>query len=134
MPVAVSEGTVGTGTIAAETLEAHRSYRLSLQGPDGEQATSTAPDLFECLLLLRDQTDPRGIRLGCNGARRDAWASGMARDMGSGLVVYLLGSVTAAQSRPPQVATFDPAPLDEIVTADEQRAWYQSFLAERRSD
>jgi hypothetical protein len=34
--------------------------------------------------------DPRGIRLAINGARRDAWSSGMQRDMGEGRVVYLL--------------------------------------------
>ncbi|MCP3880461.1 MAG: hypothetical protein GY701_19040 [Sulfitobacter sp.] len=124
---------MSTETLAAETLEPHRSYRLSLQGPNGQQAMSTAPDLFECLLLLRDQTDQLGLRLGCNGARRDAWASSMARDMGSGLVVYLLGPVTADQPQPSQVATFDSTPLDEVVTVDEQRAWYQSFLEERRS-
>ena len=80
---------------------------------------------------LREQVE--GIRLCCNGARRDAWASGMQRDMGSGFTTYLLGE-TPKGDRPPAVATLDAAPVEMIVTVDEQRSWCRAWLASGRAE
>jgi transposase len=86
---------------------------------------ATAPEL---VAQVGVGTEPLGVRLCCNGSRRDAWSSGMQRDMGQGLVAYLL-SLPRSKERPPQVDTLGPAPSDEVVSVAEQRAWYESWLA-----
>jgi hypothetical protein len=88
----------------------------------GRQRTwaATGLDLFEALRELRRQLDPLGIRLGCNGVRRDTWASGMQRDMGGGTTVYLL--IPGQPGRPAQVDTLGPTALSQIGTVAEQQA------------
>lgn len=70
--------------------------------------------------------DADQVRVGLNGARPNAWASGMAADMGQGRSVYLLPP-TWTEERPPLVQTLGPAPLLEVGTrADQDRfqhAW-----------
>lgn len=75
--------------------------------------------------------DPSGIRLGVNGARRDAWASGMKCDIGEGRAVYLLAGERAG--RPEQVSTLGPAPLTHVGTADDQDQQHERWLCSRRS-
>jgi hypothetical protein len=64
------------------------------------------------------------------GCRRDAFPSGMARDMGGGEVIYMI--------RPGQVARFDEAvdtladaAVGELATIDEQRAYWEAWLQQR---
>lgn len=123
--VAAADGRVDQWAIEHSTLG--RDHRLVLRSPTNDQWTSQARDVFECLMGLREQVEPLGLRLCCNGARRDAWASGMQRDMGSGFTTYLLGDTPKGQ-RPPAVATLDTAPIELVVTADEQRSWYRAWL------
>jgi hypothetical protein len=80
---------------------------------------------------LRNSLDRHGILLGVNGARRNAWASGMQRDMGEGRAVYLL--TLGSHGRPPSVRTLDAAPLGEVATNAEQEEFYQQWLSERGS-
>jgi hypothetical protein len=61
------------------------------------------------------------------GCRRDAFPSGMARDMGGGEVIYVI--------RPGQVARLDEAvdtladaAVGELATIDEQRAYWEAWL------
>ena len=56
-----------------------RNWLLAITSPDGNIWRADGPDLFNALRALRRLMDPQGIRLGVNGARRDAWASGMQR-------------------------------------------------------
>jgi len=114
------------------TLEAHRNYRVTLTADDSRSWSAESSDLFGCLLKLRGELDRAKIRLGCMGCREDAWASGMMRDMGQGLSVYLLKDAVEGE-RPPQAGTFDPAPVEDTVTVEAQIAWYQSWL-ERRAN
>ena len=67
-----------------------RDWLLTIASPGGKSWAAEGPDVFKALRALRRILDPLGIRLGVNGARRDAWASGMQCDMGEGRVVYLL--------------------------------------------
>jgi hypothetical protein len=113
--------------MAMETSPEHRSYRATLSAADGRSWSAEESDAFECLLALRTQIEPLGIGLCCNGCRRDAWASGMQRDMGGGFGVYLLDGVPKGQ-RPPQVKTLDPAPPAEVVSVAQQRAWHDEWL------
>lgn len=127
--VLTPEGMADEWAAQVVTVAAHRSYRLTLRAPDGREWITEQADIFECLLALRHEVEPLGIRLCCNGARRNAWASGMQRDMGMGRYVYLLSDV--AGQRPPQVRTLDPAPAESVVPVQEQRAWYSDWLARR---
>jgi hypothetical protein len=60
---------------------------LTLTSPDNTSRAAEGPDLFKALRELCHLLDPLGIRLGVNGARRDAWASGMQCEIGEGRVV-----------------------------------------------
>jgi hypothetical protein len=80
---------------------------------------------------LRRVLDPLGIRLGVNGARRDAWASGMQCDMDEGRVVYLL--IVGQTGRPVPVKTLGPTSLEEAGALDEQDQQYARWLDSRRT-
>lgn len=114
--------------IEVETVAAHQRYRLTLRSRDGRQWAAAGTDVFACLLDIRNQIEPDGLRLCCNGSRRNAWSSGMQRDMGQGFVVYLL-SKPRAKVRPPQVRTLGPALPGEVVSVAEQLAWHTEWLA-----
>lgn len=92
------------------------THELSLRSPTGAGWTASATDIFEALLRLRRLLEPSEIRVLCNGARLNAWASGMARDMGGGWQVYLLTPGEPADRRS-LVPTLGPAPLDSIAAS-----------------
>ncbi len=108
-----------------------RDWLLTLTSPDGKNWTAEGPDLFKPLRALRRILDPLGIRLGVNGARRDAWASGMQCDMGEGRVVYLL--VEGQAGRPEQVSTLGSAPVSHVGTVDDQDRQHERWLRSRRT-
>jgi hypothetical protein len=108
-----------------------RDWQLTITSPGGRSWAAEGPDLFKALRALRRVLDPLGIRLGVNGARRDAWASGMQCDMGEGRVVYLL---TKGQTgRPEQVSTLGPTPVSHIGTVDDQDQQHEQWLRSRRA-
>jgi hypothetical protein len=108
-----------------------RDWLLTLASPDGKSWAAEGPDLFEALRALRRVLDPLGIRLGVNGARRDAWASGMQRDMAEGRVVYLL--VEGQTGRPEQVSTLGPTSVSHVGTVDDQDQQHERWLQSRRA-
>jgi ADP-ribosylglycohydrolase len=98
-------------------------YELTLTASPVRTLRVSAEDLFECLRRLRATIEPAGWRLLCNGARRDATASGMQRDMHGGNVVYLLYPGKEA-SAADVVPTFGPARPGDVGTLAEQDAFY----------
>lgn len=130
LAVLLPDGRSENWSIELETVSPHDSYLMTLEASDGRRWTSEAPDVFGCLLDVRAQVEPDGVLLCCNGARRDAWASGMQRDMGQGRVVYLHEGIDPGQF-PPMVETLDPAPPDTVATVAEQRAWFESWWQNR---
>ncbi|MEQ1510446.1 MAG: hypothetical protein ABL909_08625 [Sphingopyxis sp.] len=72
-------------------------------------------DAFHALELFRREIEPEGWRTLCNGARRKAYPSGMCRDMGRGFMLYPIPS-----NGPPNLRTFEPAPIEEVGTVEEQ--------------
>ncbi|GAB2978017.1 hypothetical protein LWP59_38935 [Amycolatopsis acidiphila] len=107
-------------------------YRLELltsQGTYGGPYTATGPDMFEALVRLRRQLEPEGLRIAIQGSRRDAYPSGMARDMGGGERVYVLRPGRTAR-RDDLVDTFAEAPPDQLATVDEQRTFWEAWLKE----
>ncbi|HEX4287774.1 MAG TPA: hypothetical protein VH021_02595, partial [Trebonia sp.] len=68
------------------------TYRIELVTRAGNYTcpyTATGPDMFEALVRLRRQLEPDGLTVAVQGARRDTHPSGMLRDMGGGLQVYV---------------------------------------------
>src|SRR5215469_6592337 len=65
--------------------------RLSIEALEVELSLQAdGPDLFAALQQLRRTLEPLGWVPLCNGARVDCYPSGMARDMGGGMDVYVL--------------------------------------------
>jgi hypothetical protein len=114
----------------AEFGASGRRCRLVLRLDDGRVLTADAHDYFECLMTIRKAIEPAGGLVLCQGARRDVWPSGMARDMGAGLKAYIL-----VKGRPPRsdelVNTFDPTDESLVGTLAEQRAAYRAWIVSR---
>ena len=89
-----------------------------------------APDMFEALVRLRRQLEPDGLMVAVQGARRDTWPSGMARDMGGGMRVYVMRPGPPAH-REDLVKTLDDALPGQVATVDEQRAFSNAWQAEQ---
>ena len=109
------------------------AYRIELVARVGRYTcpyTATAPDMFEALVRLRRQLEPDGLMVAVQGARRDTYPSGMARDMGGGMQVYVLRP--AQKDHPDLVGTLDDAPAGQIATVSEQLASAEVWLNDRR--
>lgn len=112
------------------------TYRIQLftrMGRYGGPYTATGPDVFEALVRLRRQLEPEGLMIAVQGSRRDAFPSGMARDMGGGERIYVM--------RPGRGATFDDlvdtladATVDQLATIDEQRAYWDAWMQQPGRD
>jgi hypothetical protein len=113
------------------TSRGNQDWLLTITSPEGKSWAAEGPDLFNALRALRRILDPLGIRLGVNGARRDAWASGMQCDMGEGRVVYLL--VEGQAGRPEQVRTLGPTATGDVGTVDDQDQQHVRWLRSRRT-
>lgn len=106
----------------------HRAELVTRVGKYTCPYTATAPDMFEALVRLRRQLEPDGLMVAVQGARRDTYPCGMARDMGGGTQVYVMRP--GLHARPEDlVETLDDAPPDQIATVDEQRAFAETWRA-----
>jgi hypothetical protein len=109
------------------------TYRIELIARAGHYTcpyTATGSDMFMALVRLRRQLEPDGLMVAVQGARRDTYPSGMARDMGGGLQVYVMRPGLPARLED-TVKTLDDASPDQLATVDEQRAAFDAWLAER---
>jgi hypothetical protein len=107
------------------------AYRIELVVRVGNYTcpyTATAPDMFEALVRLRRQLEPDGLMVAVQGARRDTYPSGMARDMGGGMQAYVIRPGLRAR-REDLVKTLDDAPPGQIATVDQQREFAEAWLA-----
>jgi hypothetical protein len=101
-------------------------HRIELRGPVGAFSGS-GPDQFEALVELRRTLDETGWRIAVQGARRDAFPSGMTRDMRQGMQVYVLIPGPPAKTTD-LVDTLAPAKVDDVGTVDEQRNNWKNWL------
>jgi hypothetical protein len=109
------------------------AYRIELVARLGSYTcpyTATGPDMFEALVRLRRQLEPDGLTVAVQGSRRDTYPSGMARDMGGGMQVYVMRPGLRSP-REDRVKTLDDASPDQLATVDEQRAFAKAWLAEQ---
>jgi hypothetical protein len=105
---------------------------LSLSDGSAQMWEATGGDIFGALMTLRLEAERDGVQICCNGARRNAWSSGMQRDMGEGVTTYLL-RLGEHQERPESVRTLDPAPAADVTTVAEQVEFHERWLAELRN-
>ena len=116
--------------IRGHVMTGDRQYTLELEIPNLGLHRTDGPDQFECLVRARDDLEPQGFRFLVNGARRNVWPSGMARDMGGGRKAYVL--VLGQPGRPELVDIFEPADETQISSVQEQRDFFQTWLDDRR--
>ena len=128
----VATGSVESWVLTIETMAPH-DFRMTCEGSEQRRWTIETYDVFECLMRLRHQVEAAGWLLCCNGARRDSWSSGMARDMGGGWSVYLLEGVPKGQ-RPPLVPTLDPVLPELAATVAQQWHWYEEWVTHANPD
>ncbi|HEY7023128.1 MAG TPA: hypothetical protein VH349_18565 [Ktedonobacterales bacterium] len=103
------------------------SVALTVRSPMFGEGTFTAPDLFDALVAFRLYLEARGYLLLCNAARRDAYPSRMAREMGGGRKVYLL--CMGCQARMSDlVDSLEEASLELVTTVAAQKAAYEAWL------
>jgi hypothetical protein len=108
------------------------AYRVELVTRLGSYTcpyTATGPDMFEALVRLRRQLEPDGLMVAVQGSRRDTYPSGMARDMGGGMQVYVMRPGLRGR-REDLVGTLDDALPDQLATVGEQRAFAEAWRAE----
>jgi ADP-ribosyl-[dinitrogen reductase] hydrolase len=103
-------------------------YAVAFKSSAFGAVSTHGDDMIECLRQVRERIESAGWRLLCNGARRDAHASGMQRDMFGGAVLYLL-QLGAEASSHDVVPTFEPAPESLVVNLAEQEAYHAAWLA-----
>lgn len=101
--------------------------QLLLHAPWGTIAAA-GNDWFEALKGLRGELEPAGWMIAVQGSRKQAFASGMIRNMVGAVRVHICEPgrrVTRADFMP----IFAEAPLDDVVTLDEQAEWHRAWLA-----
>ena len=92
------------------------------------ERTYVDDDLFCCLIAFRREVEPLGWRVLCNGARRNAWPSGMLGQMSAGTKTYLL--IEPRRPGLPEIPeVFEAAPESEVVTVQEQESFRDSYDA-----
>lgn len=107
------------------------TYRIELATRLGNYTcpyTATGPDMFEALVRLRRQLEPDGLAVAVQGSRRDTYPSGMARDMGGAMQVYVMRPGLPGR-REDLVKALDDASPEQIATVDEQRAFAVAWRA-----
>ena len=109
----VVNGQVETWKLHYDYSKVATEYVMVITAPNGRLWWTQAGDVFGCLHELRKKLEKKGIRICCNGARTNAWASGMQRDMGGGQSVYLL-ELERQPTLDDDVQTLGPAPCEEI--------------------
>ena len=84
--------------------------------------------VWHALGALRARLDPAGVRLCCQGARIDAYVSGMSISMSDGWLAYILRSWRRPRTRD-LVNVLDPAPLRKIATVAEQAQYFEGWAS-----
>jgi len=91
-------------------------------------ATFEGDDLFACMVALRRALERDDRMLLCNGARKDLYPSGMARQMAGGRVGYRveIGKLADMEAL---LDIFDEAPEDAVATIEEQEAYFLAWVS-----
>jgi hypothetical protein len=118
--------TQGERSIDVEVLIGS-DVEFSVSGWRDEVKTYRADNLFHALCKFRLELEEEGYTLLCNGARKDAYPSRMALDMGRGKKLYL--HKPGVQSGwADLVDVLDEAVADQVCFVSEQRVNYELWL------
>jgi hypothetical protein len=104
------------------------AYRAELEW-SGPAIEVSATDMFEALARIREQVEPQGWFVAVQGSRLDTFPSGMQRDMGGGLSVYVLrmGEPVRLGDVVDTLAEADPGTLATVAAQrDHAMAWTRS--------
>lgn len=93
----------------------------------GQVVTGVGSDMFEALVELRRKFESKGWLIAVQGSRRDAYPSGMARDMGGGERIYVLrrGMPAKLDDLVDTLAAADPS---QLATVEEQEQYWEDWL------
>lgn len=106
-----------------------RSYRLIIEGPAGV-VDEVGADLFDALRNLRRKLELDGWLIAVQGARVDAYASGMVRDMLGARHVYLI-QIGRHVAREHLVDIFAEADKRYLSTLEEQAEFFERWKVSR---
>ena len=106
---------------------AYHDYRFVLHASWGA-VHAAGHDLFATLANLRRELETSGWMIAVQGSRKQAYASGMIRDMHGATRVYICATGRIV-TRADLVDIFAEAPVDDIVTVEEQGEWYKAWRA-----
>jgi hypothetical protein len=112
------------------TISDSEPWKISLQGAGYDEYAVEAKDLFDGLILLRNELEKSGKKILCNGARKNVWPSGMSRSMGGGRKAYLMEIGCRAREL---VNIFDYAPPELIVSTKEQEEFSTHWFSSPKS-
>ncbi len=102
------------------------AVQLDAEGAGLQRFRTIERDLFDALCAYRRSLERSGgYLLLCNGARKDAFPSAMARDMGGGFKLYITAMGVPGGTL---VDTLDPAPLETVSTVAQQAAFHKAWL------
>ncbi|MBA9002624.1 hypothetical protein [Thermomonospora cellulosilytica] len=99
-------------------------WSVELQMGSGERITAQGEDLFAAIQNLRRRTDPLGLRLCINAARRDTYRCQPPSPFNGHLVSFLTPGRPATET----AWILDQAPADRIATVEAQQAHYDEWL------
>lgn len=120
--------TQGAVTVLDVQPSLNPPWTLRVSGLDSDRKEFIGDDLFGALIALRRETETRGTRLLCAGARRDVYPSGMSRSMGSARNAYVM---KRGQPATVMVDIFEYADPEQVGTIEDQRhfrdQWVQSL-------
>ncbi|NHK27686.1 hypothetical protein FF098_007215 [Parvularcula flava] len=102
--------------------------KLIFRPSDQDEYFAVAGDYFAAFQSIRIDTAPLGIKFLCQGARKNVYPTGMARDMGLGLSAYQL-ELGKKADKSKLVRIFDAAPSSEIDTVENQDDFWRQWLA-----
>jgi hypothetical protein len=128
IPVLNPDQSTSEATVHWWYLEESCNVDISFQG---HAFHGSSTDFLAALAEARRSFERNGHRLLCYGASRNAWASGMAREMGLGLKVYQL--TLGKPAGDVMQSAFDTGPDVVPATVAEQESFYQEWLESNSS-
>lgn len=102
-----------------------RTYRINIDSPAGP-ISATADDLFSALQQIRSALGSQDWLIGVQGARKDAYPSGMLRDTVGARRVYIL-YFGKDMDRNDLVDIFAEADVSLLGTVDQQVEYYRNW-------
>lgn len=125
--VRLRPGVIVRATITLRPVRDGHQVELSMQIEE-ERFSAIEDDDFGAFCLVRRQLEARGWLVLCNGSSRNVFPSPMSRDMGGGVMAFVL-TIGKPASMENLVHIFERTIRIDPVTVDEQERFYEQWLA-----